>query len=465
MKLSLLLLPIALLLQSCSGSSSSSSTGSSAITSWDDTFANGFAVASPLSTTSSKKILNSTLTGDETVQEKVELLDSIATGTAVSGCSIQFPSLNGFSGNATCYGPAVNYSNHPDGGGGSAQLPTGDLGLWEATQSGEACAAAQMNTLMSKVSVYIDTALMVQASMVCLLNENSVGFSATADITDELQTSLQVSNPTSTVSSATVSNSGSVSTYEIAGTLDGVKGFDLTIKIKKISDTNYQGKIYGYFTTANVDAFSASFVKNGNDLSVKLAAGSWLAASIDSIFNGDGELNQDDSFNGNMNQALISMNNETGEGNISYAWQAGSGDDKTRVFNAYVTDTAGTLSGCGYFGYGDDFNENLSLNTNTIEGFICNWAGPGNDHSMSTASGKTQKQCFTENAGVMEEVTAKRAITYAPTVSCNDTDGAFTYDWPAHSGDAAVNDLITLLSDTDFENYSAPTAPTLDSDL
>ena len=62
----------------------------------------------------------------------------------------------------------------------------------------------------------------------------------------------------------------------------------------------------------------------------------------------------------------------------------------------------------------------------------------------------------------MAENVSKRAINYAPTVSCNDTT-AMTYDWPTHSGDGATNNLVNLSTDLDFPSYTAPTAPTLDT--
>jgi len=442
---------------------------------WASTFPSGMAVASLTAATAARGVRATArataLEGDETFSEKAEVFEAILTKAAAGGCNITLPNLGGFSARAECYGPQVNYANHPNGSGGSGQFPTGDLGLWEATEGGtEACASAQINELMATTSIYIDTALMLEASAICLLDTAgtaipSVGGSA--DFTSDFETSLKVNNPSATATNASVTQTATdLFEYSFSGTTDGAKAYDVTIRIKKTDASTYQGRIFGYFTTMNKDAFSTTFSRSGTDLKVRMVAGSWLGAAADSsIFSSGGDLIQDDSFHGSMNQAIVDVNLDTLAGNLSYAWQAGSGDDKTRVFNAYTTVSGSDVSGCGFFGYGNDFEADYASNTNAIDGFICNWAGPGNDHSMSSTSGKAQKQCFqSDSSGVMAEVTGKRAITYAPNVACNDTT-AFTYDFPAHSADGATNNLITLSSDPDYASFSAPSAPTLDSGI
>ncbi|MCB9094382.1 MAG: hypothetical protein H6621_04860 [Halobacteriovoraceae bacterium] len=464
------------ILNNCGDGSGGDNQGSSSGSgSWSSLYPDSFAVSSILSSGSGSSIVTaeapSELGGDESLAEKAAFLEAIAEGSSGTGCRIALPTnLNGFSGSADCYGPQVNYANHPDGVGGSGNLPTGDLGLWEATEGAttEACAAAQINTLMTTTSKYIDAALMVEASSLCVLDSDSVaipGVGSTVTFTESFEDSIQADNPSATVSSATVTQeSTGVYLFNITGTTDGVKAYTVNVKLKKTSDTDYEGKIYGYFTSMDKDAFSASFTRDGSDLAVRMLAGSWLTSVDDTdIIDTNGDLKLDESWNGNMNQAIINMNVDTQVGSISYGWQAGPGDDKIRVFNAYSAASGSTVTGCGFFGYGNEFVATYASNTNAIDGFICNWAGPGNDHSMATTSNKAQKQCFTRNnsTGVFEEVGAKTAITYAPTVSCDDTDGAFTYDWPTHSGDAATNDLVNTTTDTDYSSYTAPTAPTL----
>lgn len=451
----------------------------SSTSAWLATFATGFGVSSLTASSSGTASLTrsgETLTGSEPFNEKAATLEAIAKGTATNGCAVTLPTLNGFSGRANCYGPSVAYADHPDGGGGSGTFPGGDLGIWEASQDSSACAAAQINTLMKNVSKYIDTAMMLQASSICVLGQ-SVGTgttalpSSTADVTftDDFQTKLKEKNASATITLAKVSVPATdIYQYVLQGTTDGTKAFEITFRIKKTSDTSYQGRIYGYFTTAsNRDAFSVTFKRSGTSVNTRLLAGSWTTSATSSqMIDTNGDLKQDDSFSGNMNQAIMSFDTDTKLGNVSYAWQAGSGDNATRTFNAYTTASGSSVEGCGFFGFGTEFQATHASNTNTINGFICNWAGPGNSHAMTTTTGKAQKQCFSKNAtsGLFEEVTAKRAITYSPENDCNDAS-AFTYAYPAHSGDGATNNLVTLISDADVAVYSSPSAPTLDSGI
>ena len=97
-------------------------------------------------------------------------------------------------GRANCYGPQLNYTNHP--GGGSGQLPGGDLGIWleyepqqrsdpnspTYTQTlglgttdaytltygspGHACSAAQLNSLMRGIEAQSEAALTLAAALV-----------------------------------------------------------------------------------------------------------------------------------------------------------------------------------------------------------------------------------------------------------------------------------------------------------
>lgn len=169
----------------------------------------------------------------------------------------------------------------------------------------------------------------------------------------------------------------------------------------------------------------------------------------------------------NINHGIFNVHPDTWVGNVSYAWQAGSGDSNTRVFNVIVSATAG----CGFFGYGGAFNTTTgTAPSNAITNMICNWAGPGNQHTGLT--GKAQKQCMTKSsAGVFAIDSTKNNISYAPVNSCSMTAGqlgangsAFGYKLTSASypgtQPAVTNDLVTLASDTDYATYTAPTAPT-----
>ena len=103
-------------------------------------------------------------------------------------------------------------------------------------------------------------------------------------------------------------------------------------------------------------------------------------------------------------------------GEYSYSWQAGYGDSDSRILNLNLTASTGTA----YFGYGPEFTTSTS---GVIDGFYCNWAGPGG-HSKAQYA---QKQTMTLAAGLWGPDVS--TITYAPTNSCiYDGSGSFTYD-------------------------------------
>lgn len=484
--------------QACGGGSS----GSAASTAWLESFAQGLAISSPTATSSSSasvlsadkaRLLSETNTVDPKADAatKSAALEAIAKGETAA-CTVYLPNLGTLGQNADCYGPQVAYSDHvdcagaagctPDGGTADADgndspndtdgddtLPTGDLGIWDAAaSSGEACAAAQMNQLMSNASAYVDASLLMQAAAVCVLNSNGTalpGTGETVDFTSSLSGQVQSNSGTPTISSATVTPAGEGYEFNISGTSDGAREFSVTIRhvSENADNTNFKGVIYGNFNTQNKDAFSVVYNKTGDDVKAKLAAGSWSSDTASSdIFDSDGIMNVGGSFQGNMNYALINANLETGVGTTSYAWQAGSGDDKTRVFNVYTAAGDSGLEGCGFFGFGGQFSATLSQNDNGIDGFICNWAGVGNDHSMSGTSGWAQKQCFAQNSeGLFAENVSKRKIRYWPSVACSGGSGMALSPYPDHNsgGASTTSDLVSdLAGDTDFStSYTAPT--------
>lgn len=461
-------------LLSCGEDESASSTSA-----WLGALANGLAVASPTAVSTRSDALNAfraaPISGTEPLAVKATAIEAVAKGTATDGCNATLPSLPNFGQNANCYGPTVAYTGHPDGTPTSGNLPGGDTGLWEASVGSTACAAAQLDKLIATASAYVDAAMLMEATAICSLNKAGTAFPSTGttlDITTTFSAALTNKNTSATVTSATATAVDATTTkFVFKGTTDGAKGFSVTFAIKKTSDTVYQGRIHGYFQQFNKEAFVVKFDRSSNDIKVEMYAGAWNTSKADSeIFDSNNEMIMTDTWQGNMNHAIINMNASTGVGTASFAWQAGSGDDSTRTFNVYTTSSGGLVSGCGFFGFGSDFSNTLTNNTNTISKFVCNWAGPSNNHTGQ--AGKAQKQCFAQATagGAMAEVTAKRAINYAPANNCNDSATSFTYTTPAHytngtDGSPMTNNLVTLSGDTDFSSYTAPTGPTLASGL
>lgn len=452
-----------LILSSCSKTETAAA-AASASSAWSASFPNGFAISSPTAptTTTTASIRTSAISATDTFATKKANIEAIAQATNASTCNVQLPTLTAInSARVECYGPSVPYTNHPDGSPTSGTLPGGDLGIWNKTQDGEACVAAQLNKLIQVSSAFVDMSLSLTASMVCVLNTTSQSVPTagnTVTITSSFQTAIQQNNSAYTVTSATVAGeANSTYLYTIEGTTDGTKAFSLKMRHHALNtaNTQYEGRIWGYFDGTNRDAMSVLY-QNVTRLQAQMTAGSWPASTASTtIFSTAGVMDLGGAWQGNMNQAIFNLNPTTGAGLVSYAWQAGANDNKTRVMNAYVSDSN---TGCGYFGYGNQFSATASSNTNTISTFICNWAGPGNNHTGVT--GKAQKQCFSLSSG--KYASTSDNIDYAPVNSCDDPGGSFTYTRPTHSTSQVTNNLVTLSSDSEFtSNYTAPAIPTV----
>ncbi|MBS1985067.1 MAG: hypothetical protein JST16_12930 [Bdellovibrionales bacterium] len=450
----------------CGGGSSSSTLDTSSISSY---LASGFAVSSPTASSSSSFAMaaykpmgsSAEVDPDAPIETKAAAVTALAEG---STCSFTLPNLGSLGARANCYGPNVTYSSHPDGSPTSGTLPGGDLGIWNYTEagSGEACAVAQLNTISSAASAYIDASLLLQAASICTIK--NAGKTAPAegeslDYTTEL--AAKIAAPATITSAVVKRTDADTAEFVISGTTDGTKAFSVTVQHNASSTTSYTGMIYGTFKTANKDAFSVEYSRSGDDIKARMLAGGWNTSATDAdIFNSSHQVNAGGTFQGNMNHAVLNFNTSTKVGSMSYAWQAGNGDSHTRVFNVYVSGTSGSRKGCGYFGFGDKFVATMASNKNEIKGMICNWAGPGNSHSMTSSSGKAQKQCFTESSGkfVLDTSAAsKNQILYWPTNSCDKGGVSVTAAQEGETG--STNNLVTLASDTDYSSYSAPSAP------
>ncbi len=482
-------------------SDSSSSSGSSVT----DSFPAGMAVASPTATgTVSSAMLGLSVLGasvnrisshveleaEGTLVEKVEAINEILEANQASDCQISLP-VFGSMGDPLCYGPQLDYQDHPDGMGGDGQFPGGDLGIWTEAFDGEACTAAKINALIQSAASKVDHVMLSTASMVCLLKRADIALPSEdgdeVDLASLLNTAVQVNNPDITISAAGLENladvtdtddeSRDVYQFSIELTDDtGPNTITVTAFMKHMptssNNSTYKGKIWaklvGVPNSTDAFAFSISYEKaSSSSLKYKMLSANYQTVDGSTVyFEANGDLAVDGDWDGSMSQAILNLDPETGLGSFSYSWQAGRGDDKARIFNGF-TDLTG---GCGFFGFGDNFNTSTGVaSDNVIDGFICNWAGPGGDHSMSTSADLAQKQCMLvdETTGVFEVDPSRNNITFAPTVSC-DGDGTMTVKLTTESTYTlapANNDLVDLNSDVDFADYSAPTAPDLPEDF
>ena len=436
-----------------------------------------------------------TSTYEESVAALQAVLDGTDTSFVFSPDNFSDPGQS-----ADCYGPEVAYVNHPDftepSGGGPTPpeggmsdqhfgvLPTGDVGMWdEATEDGEACAAAQLNALASQGEGLVVNGLGLAAMM--LYEANSASKLPAAGESSDLLTELQARFTADTDTSAefdidftTVtmarSSDGLTDTYntemtlgfsddgstesvsgkvelshtvldEDAGTYRGILWFQMempsdqrfpncdTDKVQTINATvAYEKESDGQLTLQSRNGFycGASAVDGRNSAGV-LDAAACLLPTHDAPDPGPGPDAGSNPCDGNTegwtdNFSIYTsnFNTTTNAGTFSYAWQAGAMDDNSRVFVGLVdaNDTGEIQGGRAYFGFGDQL-QNLGTDVPHPEGYICNWAGPGRSHELTNIL-QYQSMNFNSATGVFEasSVAADNRLTYAPVNGGNYTD-------------------------------------------
>lgn len=482
-------------------------------------------LASPTASTSASSSISvakgrhKTLAGDattETYEDKKAAADALRAGTGECGFT---PSLT-IPTPPECYGPAINYTNHPDGSPASGQLPIRDVGFWSLNEGTEACAAAQMNYLISAVSTRVDTMISMFNNMVCVGKKAGLvlpDVSATTDFKSALGTKSTMTGIT--VNTATIerlandSDGNAVYKSTVSITMGTHTGTAILKHIKTGSDT-YKGKLS--MTMSNDSAVSmgggdnctgsaagtlhagvVSYVKNSATSMVYEMNFAEFCSATASPLDSNNNISRTDTFNattnpdgwGNdWNYALFSLNPSNGTGTVAYAWQAGFGDGRTRVLDATVSEAAdGSASGTAYYGFGPGVNGSEALGN--IQGFACNWAGPNgkvntvgqqgsSTHDSLVAAGieqnLAQKQILSRAVGgtVYTTTATDSKITYAPAKSCNkaQANSSFTFSAVSFTGspltqtnnisDATLvtNDLVDVSEIT--TNFTLPTPPT-----
>jgi len=355
---------------------------------------------------------------------------------------------------ATCYGPKLKYANHPDSSTlASGELPGGDLGIWQVHEGNttEACTAAELNEQMDGVKYRTKGGLFLLASTLDALFDSGGSLPAvgsSVDVTASMPAVPDVSFTRVTIqqTAAGTYQYDIAMTYTRSGT-----PYDIRFQIihdGSSTDTNYKGlmtyQIEDTFVNGNcasgennitrkgtlvyersdtdaynVDAREAMFC--GHSFSGGFASDSLLDPSdkLDTTSNPDG-------WGNNFNRFVANYKISNRSGQYLYAWQAGPGDNHTRVLQIDLNDHA-PVAGESYFGFGADiasttatFGENL--------GMICNWAGPGNHRTLLPFA---QRQFLEYNSSTQrfETQSSLSGITYAPTNDCRyDGSGSFAYD-------------------------------------
>lgn len=512
LKLILTGLLLSILLNACGATSNEAGTrvGNPPSTGTTEAFPQGLAITSPLETAtqaSNSLSLERYLTNASSplyvtsYSVATDVINVILNGDEISDCSFDPEAFLEQSTNAACYGPEIAYRNHPDAPPGdpnaSGRLPVGDVGIWNENEgsTSEACAAAQLNARMSGVQEKALAALQALASMICVANVNEVELpeaSSSITLTEEMnamstENSLNIDFATATLALDETDGS-EVYSYTLNFTMEGVSLGDevdmqITMDHMLLADDNslYRGRFNykfpsqsdyagncGTATFDTTDAGSVLYNLSSTDaLAIRYDSANYCTADADAITT-DGILDPTDSFNpqnptsnadgwgNNYNVLIAQFDPSTSEGSYSYSWQAGSLDSHARIFNISLDadDSTDLLSGSSFFGFGDSVNT-TGFDGN-IDGFICNWAGPGNDHDPVPFA---QRQDVSEDStsGVFGSVASTLAIAYAPTNSCSyDGSKSFEYDSDAdgtidtNPALAVANELFDL--DTDNNN-------------
>jgi len=380
-----------------------------------------------------------------------------------------------------CFGPELSYQNHLDGqtkSGGEGNLncddnvcaaPTGDLGIWTATEgdTDEACAAAKINSDIEYVSSFTNMSKDVQAIVECLaqtgkINEPTDGQSN--DITSFVNDAIL--NEKLDFQSATWALSGTDYTIRLIANSSDANG---EINITSNNSSGEFINIWGYFggsgekTSSFVAApnsylaFSLYGVKSGTAVNQKFISAVFenTAPNTDSStgdFDSDNMLKLDSSWTMDHRTILLNDPGDTNDKLMKYSWIAGKHttgpDDYSRTFFSKVN--AADTVGYAYYGYGK------STARMDITNFFCNWNGPNQKKADDFNENLAQKQRITKsvNGTIWTTTESDSEITYAPVNSCASDNS----DPSDNTIDTRALDVDSL-GDTKVPGHVAGTSP------
>jgi hypothetical protein len=389
------------------------------------------------------------------------LLEKPDAGTVMSQVNFSFTAKT-----VNCYGPALTFTNHPDGacGGGQPQppcdLPTGDLGLWTATESttGESCAAAKANAVIASLAGYVSQALKVQAAVAVAATKAGLD-PATHSGTTQVSVTTGKSDFAISEAAITTTADGTDKIFitDVGGALNN-KTVDQKLTNDYTDSNTYHGCFTGVYPNGN-GWYGFGLIYSVEGTTAKYLLTSGYTRNINSSTPPTSFINEttckfnftDLSNRENLVYALAQIDTQKSVGTLYFAWSAGGGDDHTRVLRINTTGTGVTGdTGVAYFGYGPA----IGSVDGSITTMICNWAGPSNNHTGKT--GYAQAQLLTRNvSGIFEPATSY--ITYAPTNLCNNTSGTFTLN--GSSAGTINNNLVLVDSQGTIPTITAPSYP------
>lgn len=419
-----------------------------------DYFPQSLAVASPVDYTTQSGSSNLTTSGARFVTSSsttpyylwaTGVIDQVLEGTATASCTFDPSLFLTTVVNADCFGPQIAYEDHPDGSAGSGTLPTGDVGMWldEDPTTSEACSAAQLNARMEGMRDRTLAGMTALATMVCAANTSSLNMpSSTAPGTLDVlsaMTSLGISGVTFTKAEITYDSSTTSYISELDFTYDdGSDTHDIVVDMEHVPSSTV-GAYAGTMSMLVDDEFTGGNCPTNdvtrnislqydrasvNDIAVEVREGSFCENGSDGR-DVNNLIDPSDKYTGSNptgwgNDFSIFTANydaQTLDGDYSFAWQAGPQDSNARIFNMNVSSSG--ASAIAFYGYGAD----IDSTSGEIQGFICNWAGPGANHTLVEYAQSQELSVNTSTGAITTDVSN---IIYAPTVSC-EYDGTSTF--------------------------------------
>ncbi len=356
-----------------------------------------------------------------------------------------------------CYGPVLVVENHPDGnftsgspcppgvssptgapGSNDGCLPSGDAGMWTATEGAttEACGAAKANELVGDVAVTINKALKFMAAMTCV--SEIAGKALPAEGTSlDLKAEVEAGFTGATVTTATITRKP-----DYTGTTDPVyelvleaavsgKSFKITLVNSTASADKFRGRIYGYHSVGvnQYRGFSALYEQSSTtDLRVVSRMGITPTSAGTALYTADGDYDFAvwSGIGGAQNARYLFANLDpsTGLGTFNFSWQAGTIDAFARTFQATASRSGGADAGYAYFGFGPDVAD---VSVGTIGGMCCSWAGPataGADCMEGTLNTTDrQGQSFSRSVATDPFTPTASFLLYAPVKVCSSLSG------------------------------------------
>ena len=404
----------------------------------------------------------------------------------------------------SCYGPDLVYVNHPsDSTDGT--LPGGDLGIWTAYNDNttqEACAVGQMNLLMDKIGRKVDLAMGITAMMICAakndgLTKPTIDGDALDVTASVAKTKISGKRGGMKVSEATLKRSklasgkikytsklkGSFTYTDSSGTSTSQK---FGIKFQHVPETDskdstatgeglvqmWQDGVTDGATDQNcgIDPYdvvtSVAYKNTSDNLSFRAVKARFSDNMTKSeYFDSSGEVvgtsitdNASGGWCADFNVVRANIDKD-GFGKVGYAWQAGERDGYTRTFNIKtVYNSSDNQTGNAFFGFNphpDNSSGTNKYRSTNIDRMICNWAGPGNNHT-GVAKIQRQKLSYASTANVWKSI--QDNITFAPTTSCDFDNSSYSTTTFGGSG-ASITSNLESISNYLSKYGSQPTKP------